>query len=106
MTDLSLPLPHADGFEVLAATALAGLIWEATKAYRATCPPLDTLRAATPNRPDLLQDLVDADITVAIPAVLAGLVAAWFMRSWWPVVIVVVALGATAGYHHSILADD
>jgi hypothetical protein len=98
-------VPDIPAYEILAATALAGLVWEATKAYRATCPPLSDLRSAPSNHPMLLQDLIDTDITVGIPALLAGAVASWFMRSWWPVAIVAVALGATAGYHHSILKD-
>lgn len=92
-------------FEVLAATALAGLVWETTKAYRAAGPTLAELRQAPSNDTALLQRLIDADITVGIPALLAGIVGAVYMRSPWPLVIVALAVIGTAGYHHSILSD-
>ena len=98
-------VPDIPAYEILAATALAGLVWEATKSYRAACPSLADLRHAPSNDPTLLQELVDADITVGIPALLAGAVASYFMRSPWPIVIVAIALVATGGYHHSILSD-
>lgn len=101
----TIAVPDIPPYEILAATALAGLVWEASKAYRAACPPLKELRASTSNHPELLQDLVDADMTVAIPAVIAGAVASYFMRSTWPIAIVILAMVAIAGYHHSILRD-
>lgn len=105
MTTVPLSVPDIPAYEILAATALATLVWEASKGYRAACPPLADLRNARSNDPALLQELVDADITVGIPTILAGAVASYFMKSPWPIVIVIVALGAMAGYHHSILSD-
>lgn len=102
MTELNAP---SGVFDAIAATALAGLLWESTKAYRAACPPLTELRDCPANDPTVLQALVDADITVGIPALLAGIIVSWLMRSWLPIFIVGVAFAATAGYHHSILSD-
>jgi hypothetical protein len=93
-------------FDAIAATALAGLVWEAAKAYRGSAPSLGDLRAATSNEPQMLQTLIDTDITVGIPVILAGAIASWLMRSWLPIGIVALALIGVAGYHHSILSDD
>lgn len=101
-----MPEISSSTLDALAATALAGLVWESAKAYRATAPSLPELRDAPANDIDIMQRLVDADITVGIPSLIAGAVASWFLRSWWPVVIVVLALGASVWYHHSILSEQ
>ena len=90
---------------ILAATALIMLIFEGTKAYDSATPDLRELREAPANDPDTLQTLVDADITVGIPVLLAGVVASVVMRSWLPIVVTTVAMLAVGGYHHSILSD-
>lgn len=100
---MSLESPRV--FDAIAATALAGLVWESTKVYRDAAPTLKDLRGAPSNHPGLLQELVDTDITVGIPALLAGAIAAYLMRSWLPLGIVAIALIGVAGYHHSILKD-
>ena len=92
-------------FEVLAATALVGLVWSANDAYREACPTLKELRDAPANDPATLQRLIDADITVGIPAIIAGIVASVVMKSFMPVGIVILACLAIAAYHHSILSD-
>lgn len=92
-------------FEILAATALVGLVWSFNNAYRDAAPSLKELRDAPANDNDTFQKLIDADITVGIPAVIAGVVASWVMRSWLPIGVVIVACVAVAGYHHSILSD-
>lgn len=95
----------ANTTDALAATALAGLVWEVGKAYRSACPDIPILRESDSNDPKVLQLLVDADFSVGIPALVAGGIASWLMRSWAPVVIVAVALAALSWYHHSILHD-
>ena len=98
---MSTPTPY----DALAAVGLVSLLLETTKIYRQAAPPLPDLRSAQRNDPYTLQLLVDADITVGIPALAAGALASWLMRSWWPLIIVTVAMIALAGYHHSILYD-
>lgn len=100
-----LKFSSANTLDALAAAALAGLVWESVKAYRAAAPSLADLRDCSANDPRVLQRLVDADITIGIPTVIAGLVASLFLRSVWPLVIVLLAYGATVGYHHSILSE-
>jgi len=92
-------------FEILAATALVGLVWSANDAYQTACPSLKELREAPANDPETLQRLIDADMTVGIPALIAGAVASFVMKSWLPLVIVIVACVAIGAYHHSILSD-
>ena len=91
--------------EILGATAITALLFESVKVYRSACPDLDDLRVAPANDPATLQRLVDADITIGIPVILAGCIASWIMRSWVPLAVVMLAFGTVAGYHHSILSD-
>ena len=69
-------------FEILAATALVGLVWSANDAYQNACPSLKELRDAPANDPATLQQLIDADITVGIPAIIAGIVASIAMTTY------------------------
>lgn len=98
-------MSNETNFEVLAATALVGLIFQSITAYRDACPSLQELRDADSNDPKVLQALIDADITIGIPVLIAGAVAAWVMKSFMPLAVILVAFAATAGYHHSILSD-
>lgn len=90
--------------QVLAATALVGLMFSANDAYTKVSPEVSDLRDANPGDPIVSARLLDADISVGIPVVLAGVIASWLMKSWLPLGILLLAFVATAGYHHSQLA--
>ena len=91
--------------DVLASTALAGFIFTVSQAYRETAPTLTELRESA-GSDFTLQRLVDADVTVGIPVLIAGIVASWLMKSWLPLAILGLAFLAMGGYHHSILSDQ
>lgn len=95
----------ADNTALAGAAAIAGFsVWQMYEAYSRNAPDLTTLRKAQ-NDPAVLQDLVDADVTVGLVAVVAGGAASWLSRSLTPLIIVVAAFGTVALYHHLILAD-
>lgn len=93
-----------DDSTTMAGAALIGFaIWELHKAYTSQCPDLRTLRWN--DDPRTLQELVDADISVGIIAVIAGVGGSLVMRSWAPAVIVSLTYVGMVVYRHSILSD-
>lgn len=89
-------------------TLLGFAIWETHKAYREAAPDLSDLRKCPPGTADYVshrQSLVDADVTVGLVALGAGLAAAYLTHRIEPLVFVMATLGTVAWYHHSILGS-
>lgn len=95
---------ESKSLEILAAAALIGLVFEINKGYNAAKPTAEELREAEPDDPQTERKLLDADISIAIPALIAGGAATWIMRSATPLVVTIIALVAIGGYHHTIMA--
>lgn len=101
------PIPLTSDVAVVA--LLGFCVWETHKAFREAVPEIKELRSCTPGSDEYFsnrQVLVDADITVGMVALGAGIMASYMTRSLEPVILVMATLGAVAWYHHSILGSD
>lgn len=92
--------------EPLAAAAIVGVaLWEMSRAYRETAPPLGTLRRADRDDVDHRQRLLDADLMVGGLALLAGATASWLTRSVVPAAIVAAGFAWVSGWHHLVMGS-
>lgn len=92
--------------EPFAAAAVVGVaLWEMTRAYQRSAPPLAELRRADRDDVDTRQRLLDADLLVGGLALLAGGTASWLTRSVVPVAIVAAALAWVSGWHHAVMGS-
>lgn len=79
-------------------------VFEMTRLWQGTAPLLSELRSAEPNDLAPLQKLVDADIVVGIPAMLAA-GAAWILtKSVVASLLMLVTYGFMVTYYHSVRA--
>jgi hypothetical protein len=93
----------------VAVVALLGFcVWEVHKAYREAAPGLPDLRECSQESTEyytMRQSLIDADCTVGLVALGAGITASYMTRSYEPLVLVMSTLGAISWYHHSVLSS-
>lgn len=93
--------------DVAVVALLSFAVWETRKAYNDAVPPLSDLRSASPGSAQHFvnaQHLLDADMTVGLVAIIAGISASLFMRSFLPILLVGGTYGALCFYHHAVLS--
>lgn len=102
-------LPGAPNADVAVVMLLGFCIWETHRAYRECAPALSELRECPADSDQYYtrrQQLIDADCTVGLVAIGAGLSASYMTKSWQPLILVMATLGAIAWYHHSVLSSQ
>lgn len=89
---------------MLGAAAIVGFaVWELQQSYCTMAPGLSELRTAGPGDCDYRQKILDADMCVGGLALLAGGTASWFAKSWFPLLIVGMAMVWLSYYHRAVL---
>jgi hypothetical protein len=84
-------------------------VWETHKAYREAAPGLAELRKCSTGSGDYYtqrQNLVDADVTIGLVGLGAGIAAAIMTKRLEPLIFIMATLGTVAWYHHSVLGSS